>query len=391
MARDTLASQLQLIDPVWGGVFQYSGEGDWKHPHFEKLIQFQAENMRIFSLASIVFDDPKYLEPANRILSFVRNFLTSPEGAFYVSQDADLVDGEHGGEYFAQDDAGRRKQGIPRVDKHLYARENGWMIHGLVMLYRATGDPQVLADAVKAAAWVDGHRALPEGGFRHNDTDPAGPYMGDTLAMGQAFLDLYSATGERSYLAKAEAAAGFIRQHFVKDPATDAGLVTGDLSKPVVPPPQRQYDENVTTVRFANLLTHYTGNASYRPLAECAMRYLATPEIFEPRHAFVGGILVAAGELAGEPMHLTIVGPKENADARKLFATALRAPVVYKQTEWYDAREGKLPGNTIEYPEMAGATAFVCSGNSCSPPVHDSEALAAKLKKIVAGHKSAER
>ncbi|HZM06414.1 MAG TPA: DUF255 domain-containing protein [Candidatus Saccharimonadales bacterium] len=30
MARETLAAQQQLIDPVWGGVYQYSTDGDWK-------------------------------------------------------------------------------------------------------------------------------------------------------------------------------------------------------------------------------------------------------------------------------------------------------------------------------------------------------------------------
>ena len=28
-----------LIDPVWGGVYQYSTDGDWVHPHFEKILQ----------------------------------------------------------------------------------------------------------------------------------------------------------------------------------------------------------------------------------------------------------------------------------------------------------------------------------------------------------------
>jgi uncharacterized protein YyaL (SSP411 family) len=35
---------LKLVDPVWGGVYQYSTDGDWDHPHFEKIMPFQAEN-----------------------------------------------------------------------------------------------------------------------------------------------------------------------------------------------------------------------------------------------------------------------------------------------------------------------------------------------------------
>jgi uncharacterized protein YyaL (SSP411 family) len=47
MARETLAAQLNLMDPAWGGVYQYSTGGDWQHPHFEKIMQMQAEDLRI--------------------------------------------------------------------------------------------------------------------------------------------------------------------------------------------------------------------------------------------------------------------------------------------------------------------------------------------------------
>ena len=49
MARETLEQSRQLIDPVWGGLDQYSDSGDWDHPHFEKLLQFQAEGIRLYA------------------------------------------------------------------------------------------------------------------------------------------------------------------------------------------------------------------------------------------------------------------------------------------------------------------------------------------------------
>jgi hypothetical protein len=45
------------------------------------------------------------------------------------------VPGEHGGEYFQLSDAGRRQRGLPRIDKHIYSRENGWAINALATLY----------------------------------------------------------------------------------------------------------------------------------------------------------------------------------------------------------------------------------------------------------------
>ena len=134
MARETLAAQLHLMDPAWGGVYQYSTDGDWEHPHFEKIMQMQAENLRIYAEAYALWHDNTYLQAANQIRSYLKNFLTSPEGPFYTSQDADLVPGEHGGEYFQLSDAERRQRGVPRIDQHIYSRENGWAVNALAAL-----------------------------------------------------------------------------------------------------------------------------------------------------------------------------------------------------------------------------------------------------------------
>ena len=217
MARQTLTEQLHLLDPAWGGVYQYSTDGDWKSPHFEKIMQMQAENLRIYSLAYAQWHDPAYLHAAQEIRRYLKTFLTSPEGAFYTSQDADLVEGKHSAGYFALGDTQRRKLGIPRVDKHMYARENGWAISGLVALYAAAGDPSVLGDAETAARWVLKNRAIPGGGFRHGPNDPAGPYLGDSIAMARAFVALYGATCERQWLSYSEAAMKFIDANF-RDP-----------------------------------------------------------------------------------------------------------------------------------------------------------------------------
>ena len=64
MARQSLNAQFNLIDRVWGGVYQYSVGGDWKEPHFEKIMNFQAGNLRIYSLAYEEWHDPQYLKAA---------------------------------------------------------------------------------------------------------------------------------------------------------------------------------------------------------------------------------------------------------------------------------------------------------------------------------------
>lgn len=378
MARQTLTAGLRLIDPVWGGVYQYSTDGDWEHPHFEKIMPFQAENLRVFAMAATLLHDPQWLEPARKIHGYLRDFLMSPEGAFYVSQDADLVAGEHSGEYFALDDARRRAFGVPRIDRHLYARENGLAITGLAALYAADGDDAVLAEARRAAEWVIAHRALEGGGFRHDGADVAGPYLADTLAMGRAFLALYSVTGERTWLVRAEAAAQFIEAKF----RMPLGYATA-VATPGTPfAPKPQVDENIAFARFANLLQHETGKDAWRQAAEHAMQYLASPVVVAQQGYGTSGILLADRELRTEPAHLTIVGRKDDIAAQALFRTALKGAPPSARIEWLDSREGPLPHNEVQFPALPQAAAFVCAGGTCSLPMTSPEKLADRLAKL---------
>ena len=170
MARETLDRQRKLFDPVWGGVYQYSDSGDWDHPHFEKIMSVQADNLRLYAQAYAQWRDPRDLEAAQAVRAYPATFLRAPQGAFYTSQDADVVRGEHAGEYFAKSDAERRRLGLPRVDTHLYARENAWAVHALVVLHTATGDEAPLREALGAAEWIVGLG----GGARRGGAGPRG-------------------------------------------------------------------------------------------------------------------------------------------------------------------------------------------------------------------------
>lgn len=379
MAQHTLTQQLHLLDPAWGGVYQYSTDGGWNHPHFEKIMQMQAENLRIYSLAYMWWHDPAYRRAAQEIRRYLKTFLTSPEGAFYTSQDADLIEGKHSARYFALNDAQRRRQGIPRVDRHMYARENGWAITGLVSLYAATLDDAVLADALRAARWVIANRALAGGGFRHDADDSAGPYLGDTIAMARAFLALYGATADREWLERTQAAMKFVDKNFRDQHG--AGFVTSKTSTDQAYQPRAQRDENVAVVRVASLLFHYSADESFHQMAQQAMRYLAADPIVQRLPA--SSALLADLELSSAPLHLTIVGPKDDGVAIALFDAALMYPSSYKRLEWWDRKEGNLPNPDVQYPELKKAAAFICTNTTCSSPIFKVEDLAARVDKLL--------
>ncbi|MGH7886434.1 MAG: thioredoxin domain-containing protein [Candidatus Binatia bacterium] len=366
-ARQTLDAALNLIDPVWGGVYQYSDRRDWKSPHFEKIMSFQADYLRLYTQAYARWEEPRYLKAARDIDRYLEGFLTAPSGAFYTSQDADLNKTIDGHVYYANPDSQRRALGLPRIDQHLYARENGWSIRALAELYEVTGDPAVLNRAQRAAAWIVGNRALPGGGFRHDETNRAGPYLGDTLAMAEAFLALYTATGERGWLTRARDAVAFIANTF-KDAAGFSTALAPATAAGVFAKPVKQIDENIALARLTNLLNRYTGDASYRTLADHALRYLTVPAITDqPR--LLAGLLLADQEFNDAPAHLTVVGPKRDAAAQALFAAATRYSAPYRRIEWWDKGEGPLPNPDVQYPSFKRAAAFVCVNNSCSSPI----------------------
>jgi len=384
-AIGTLDGQLNLLDPVWGGVYQYSTDGDWKHAHFEKIMQMQGENLRIYALGSMLYKKPAYLNAAKSIASYLEKFMTSPDGAFYTSQDADLVPGQHSQDYFDLNDAARRKRGIPRIDKHVYSRENGWAINGMAHLYMATGDERYLNDATKAADWIVQNRSIDGGGFRHDEKDNAGPFLGDSLAMGRAFLALYEATADRKWLDRAQGCADFIGKHFNNylddDKSKTAGYVTADPSSSKVAKPVPLLDENIMLARFSNLLFQYTGKKDYQLMSQQTMRYLSTPSVARIRKILVGGILIADRQIGSAPFHITVVGSKKDPQAKALFLTALKSPAAYRRIEWFDKAEGNLPNMDVEYPELPKAAAFSCGNGTCSTPAYDSAALSTLVEK----------
>jgi uncharacterized protein len=381
MARQTLEQNINLIDPVWGGVYQYSVDADWKAPHFEKIMAFQADDMRLYALAYATWADPKYLQAAHAIEGYLTSFLLSPDGAFYVSQDADLSASVDGHVYYALDNDARRKLGVPRIDKHLYTRENAWAITALCQVHDSLGDAQALVVAERAAHWVLANRARPGGGFRHDQKDAAGPYLADNIAMTQALLSLYRSSGGRDWLKHAEATLAFIDANFRAKDAGYFSAPTPKNAKGALAVPMRIVDENIALVRVANLAYRTTANERYKQLSQYAMRYAAAPAVAESR-PFLPGLILADRELSNDPVHIAIVGRKDDPTAQALQTAGLRYPEGYMRVDWWDRREGPLPNPDVTYPTLAKSAAFVCTGNACSLPVFDAQKIATAVDRL---------
>jgi uncharacterized protein YyaL (SSP411 family) len=381
-ARQTLDNNLLLIDPVWGGVYQYSDAVNWRSPHFEKLLSYQADDLRLYAEAYARWHDPRYLTAAKSLFGYIDTFLSAPDGGFFVSQDADLSNHISGRDFYSRDEPARRMLGMPRVDKHEYTRETGWAIRALAKFYDVTGDERSLHLAENGARWALANRRLPNKGFLHDQHDRGGPFLDDNLAMSQAFLALYRSTGDRTQLADAISTLEFIDTAFRDADGGFFAAQSAAQSRGVFRKPVRLPDQNAALARAANIASRYTGNPRYREVAGHCMKYLvAVASLHEDQ--LLPSILLADRELSMAPIHIAIVGAKADPDAQSLHRTALRYPADYLQIDWLDRAEGDLPNPDIQYPDMKRAAAFACANGACSSPVFEARQIDQAVRKAL--------
>ena len=109
-----------IYDQIGGGFHRYATDTNWMVPHFEKMLYDNAQLSHLYLQAYLFIAKPLYRSTAEETLDYVLREMTSPQGGFYSTQDADSEGVE--GKYYLWTD----REIIDVVGNEVGERVNGY-------------------------------------------------------------------------------------------------------------------------------------------------------------------------------------------------------------------------------------------------------------------------
>jgi len=374
MLRTTLRemSSHGMYDAVEGGFFRYATQRDWNVPHYEKMLEDNAELLAIYADAHRAFSDAGLDRVVLHVVRWMDAVLFQPEtGLWSGSQDAD----EH---YYALDAAGRARHDAPFVDRTLYTSWNALAAAAYVRAGDALGDDALRDRGVRAARAIDRRLRDATGALCRFD-DGSGPKLPGLLEDAATYLGLLLEVGD---LEAALRVARRMRQDledrerggFFDTPARDA---PGRLARR-----ERPLEENAAAADALLRLAIASGDDEWRDVAVAALRSFVGD--FRQWGPFASSYANAVARALREPISVVVVGPEERARPLIRAARASDDPDIV--TVALDPRRDTALLTQRGFPADRVA-AYVCVGTSCTAPLTDEDSLRREL--TTSGHTSA--
>ncbi|MFL5679679.1 MAG: thioredoxin domain-containing protein [Chloroflexota bacterium] len=424
-----------IHDQLGGGFHRYSTDVRWLVPHFEQMLYDNAQLARAYVHAWQLTGGDRYRDVAEATLDYMDRELTTPDGAFAASQDAD-TQGEEGATFVWSaaeirealgDDAGEFMEAYGVTD------EGNWEGHNILsragrrdadgearlanaraqLLERRAKRPQPARDDKALAAWNglaiaafadasqlangDRYRAIAiraadailrglrsdAGRLKRSWKDGRATGDGvleDYANLADGLLALYDATFDERWFTAARELGDVILARFA-DPAGGFFDTADDHERLVTRPKDVQDNAvpagNSMATHVLLRLAALTGEGSYRTAAE---RAIALVTRFAAQYPTGFANWLSAIDFALAPVvELAIVGDPADALVARLLAPA-RAGYRPNQVVAVGGPE------TSAVPLLGGRfaiggrpTAYVCRNFACRQPVTEPEALDAML------------
>jgi uncharacterized protein len=429
-----------IYDHLGGGFSRYSVDERWLVPHFEKMLYDNAQLLELLAVAYLRTGKTLYRERAVETLAWLKREMTTEEGAFSASLDADS-EGEEGkfytwsydkitqqlgvedGEFFARhydvSPAGNfeghnilnRLRSLPRseadddrlaalrtklldaraarvrpgLDDKVLADWNGLIIAALANASLMLGQSSWLATAERAFGFVA--RTMTRGN-RLGHSWRAGQLKfpglaSDFAAMIRAAIAIYEATGQPSYLDRALAWQRAL-DHDYSNAETGTYYLTATDAEGLIIRPAATTDDatpNHNAVAAQNLirLAVLAGDDAWRERAD---RLIAAIAPLASENLYMHMALLNAVDLRLRAAQIVVTGKGERAEA---LLDAARAQSPLDRIVLHAGAADALPPTHPARDKIRaanGAKAFVCIGEVCSLPVTDPSSLASAVESM---------
>jgi len=373
MLHKTLAAMAGggMYDPLEGGFFRYSTTREWGVPHFEKMLEDNAELLFIYSETHRTFPSAGYDRIVRDVMRWMDAVLWRADvQAFSGSQDAD----EH---YYTLDAAGRLSHGAPFVDRRVYAGWNALAASAYLAASAALGDLHAYARAHDVVVTIANRLGDPARGLAHvlGQEEPR-DLLADLAGLVTAMIDTYE-TGEHPHaLEGATIAATGLRER-LEDPGSGGFWDAPEREAPGrLAMREKPIEDGAAAADALLRLAVLTGDDQWR---DSALRALGG-FVGEYRQwgQFAAAFGSAVARALGEPRLVVVVGPADDPAAKALWQVALQSD------DPNGARQRLVPDRDGEriaergYPHDRVA-AYVCIGSVCSAPITAPADLAAEL------------
>jgi uncharacterized protein YyaL (SSP411 family) len=392
MALFTLDQQMKLFDPVWGGFYRYAEAADWTSPHYEKILPIQAHTLLNYLEAYQITKQARYREAVEGTIRYVTRFLSDRQrGGFFASQDADVrnVSGPHsfvpGEKYFGLNEAPRQAIGLPYIDRSIYTGWNGLMAKSYLKASQVFGDARIREFALKTLNRLFDERYRSGKGLAHVIQDGRLQEFGlleDQVWFVDALVEAYITTGLSIYRDRAEQIV-----HDLLDQLEDkqgGGFFdrpSNATSHGLLKFPYKDVKVNVSLAILFSDLFYVTQKVEYRDLAKQVLQFVVGRSGPLP----VGSAGLAINRFLRYPVHIVVVGAKQDPTAKKLFRKALELYVPGKVVRHLDPQVDTLSVGEVTFPQTTASQAYVCTDKLCSSPIQNAEALHDHLEEVIAG------
>jgi hypothetical protein len=431
-------SQGGIYDHLGGGFARYSVDALWLVPHFEKMLYDNAQLIALLSdawadthnplFAARVFETVGWLEREMLVEDAFASSLDADsegeEGRFYVwdaaeidrllGPDADafrlaygvtdagnwegktilnrlhqLTLGTPGQEAALRSSAdvllaARAQRVRPGRDDKVLADWNGLTIGALARSSAVFQEPAWLARAEAAFAFICRNMAS---GDRLAHSWRAGrrlelAFLDDYAQMAAAAVALFEHTAKPEYLQRATEWIGRLDADYL-DPAGGYYQVAATATDVLVRPKNAQDGPtpagNGILVRVLARLHALTGEDHYRTRAEQVVEAFSGEA---RRNPAVHAALLSSYGLLVDPLQVVVMGAADGPALTQLRVTALGAPAPDLTVLTVPSGIKLAANNPAAGKELidSRATAYVCVGRTCLPPVTASDHLAELLR-----------